>query len=57
MADRKVDVAVNRLKLVIDTETEPSRMTKHQAVDVLEELVEHCRSGIEALKEEIGEKD
>lgn len=37
----------------IETETEPRRMTKHQAVDVLELVLEGVRSRLEALREEI----
>jgi len=37
----------------IDTETEPRRLTKHQAVDVLEIVLDGVRSRLEALREEI----
>ncbi len=37
----------------IDVRTEPSKMTKHEAVDVLELMRDDIQSRLEALREEI----
>lgn len=37
----------------IDTYTEPRKMSKEKAIDVLKEVISECRSRIEYLQEEI----
>ena len=49
--------AAQALLDVIDRSTEPSKMSKEEALDVLEDLIEQLSSRIEALRDEIAEEE
>jgi hypothetical protein len=49
----KINAAVKKATEYLDALCEPAVMTKAEAVSYLEEIVDHCRTSIEALKEEM----
>lgn len=56
---RGADLAQVRSRLLddIDQATEPSKMTKPEAREVLSDIIDELRGRIEALDEEIAEED
>lgn len=41
----------------LDTATEPLKMSKAEALDILETIIDQLKSRIEALREEIAEEE
>lgn len=48
---------VEPLLTLIDKATEPKKMDKADAVEVLELIIDRCRSRLECLREEMADED
>lgn len=49
--------SIDEITKFIDTETEPSRMSKDEALDVLEQVIDELKGRCEALRDEIEAED
>ena len=48
---------IDEIMKFIDSETEPSRMSRDEALDALEQVIDDLRARCEALRDEIAEEE